>query len=59
MQICKMLEKRMWMNSHPLRQLPTLIEEHYVRSLESRHLSIERLNDMSAAVRQSTALCMQ
>jgi hypothetical protein len=49
----------MWMDSHPLRQLPQLIDDHYVRSLESRHLSIERLNDMSAAVCQPTTLCTQ
>lgn len=50
-QICKVLEKRQWMDSHPLRQFPTLLEEHYVRNLESRRLGIERLVDMSASVR--------
>ena len=50
-QICKMLEKRLWMDAHPLRQLPQLLEEHYVRGLEGRRVSIDTLNDMSASVR--------
>jgi hypothetical protein len=47
-----MLEKRLWMDAHPLRQMPTLLEEHYTRALEGRRMSLERLNDMSASVRQ-------
>ena len=53
LQICKMLERRLWMDAHPLRQLPTLLEEHHARGLESRRLSLERLADMSASVRAS------
>jgi hypothetical protein len=50
-QVYKMLERRLWMTGHPLRQFPTLLEEHYVRALESRDLTVEKLVDMTPSVR--------
>ena len=41
----------MWMTAHPLRQLPTLVEAHYVGALEKHNMTLERLSDMSSAVR--------
>lgn len=49
--ICKMLERRLWDNVHPLRQFDTLLDQGLVGKMEDRGLTIERLEDMSPTVR--------
>jgi hypothetical protein len=49
-QICKMLEKRIWPEQHPLRQFPMLLEDHYIAKLEQFDLTPDRLYDMDAEV---------
>lgn len=50
-QVCKMLEKRLWDTQHPLWQFPSLLESHYISKLETFGLWPEQLHEMEPAVR--------
>lgn len=46
--LCKMVDKRMWSNEHPLKQFD-LLAPNIMAKLEEKHLSVDQIRDMSAS----------
>jgi hypothetical protein len=51
MQVCKMIEKRLWDTQHPLRQFSFQLEDSVISKLETMSLTAERMLEMPASVR--------
>eukprot|EP00775_Hariotina_reticulata_P011234 gene11234-11383_t len=47
--VCKALELRLWPEQHPLRQMEAALSPELLWKMEERHLSMERLLDMSSS----------
>ena len=58
--LCKMVDKRLWMSQHELWQMGNVVPNEWLFRLEQKELSLDRMMDMSASelggiIRQSTA----